>query len=313
MHIPKTKNSIATLSLVALMSCSNPSTTSKNFQKVAQDTVELTSKTYKLPFYTKILDVSSDFYMDLVYKNDLSSTKELIKTLEGGEQYAVTKNGQKYYQVYYGKADKMADKANLKKGLALKNLLTVGHGHSQRDFIELSGGQKLKEGGLITAKQADSLLNADLKAKEHIIDSLIQKPLQKHQRTAILSYLINVDYETLCKKDSTRKISESFFECINKGELGKAQSKFNIITAGGIEHLGLMQRRLIEMVIFGNGKIENDPNAQQSFSNLVKKINAKGSITDINYTLQILKNSGIPETKIKNLKNKMLTILHPQN
>jgi GH24 family phage-related lysozyme (muramidase) len=271
------------------------------------------SQKYDEPFLTQISDFVSSKWIALFHDEKIKSAQGLIKTFEAGDVFSKKIHGEKHYQVYYGEADKLADETLSKQEhKVVQPLLTVGHGHTQRGFVEI-GGRKLKEGDFITENQADSLLKSDLDKKSYILKSFTEKPIAQHEKDAMLSYMFNVDWQTLAKSDSTRKVKESFFECFNKNKKGLVQSKFNIVSAGGVEHSGLIQRRLVEMSIFGNGEIYKDADAQQTFISLVKKLNDKKGIKGINQVIQTLKNYGIAEVKAKKLKAQMLAILHPQN
>lgn len=319
MRIPNIKNGLKTLGLATLVTLAHCDMPKKTMSKtMSKDCIEFATKApaIKLPaenLLSKVLDLNAIIFGKYIDTTDISSAKNLIKDFEGSEQFAMKSKGKKYYQVYYGKADEMADKANRKRGMDVKNLLTVGHGHSQREFIELSGGKKLKIGNLITSNQADSLLDVDLKGKQDTLQMCLRRKISNNEKDAILSYMFNVDWKTLVKSDSTRKISQSFFECLNQGEKGKVQSKFNIIDAGGIVQPGLIQRRLTEMIIFGNGEIYKDTLAQENFATLLKKLPKQSSENYINNISKTLKNYGIDEKKITNLRKEMTTILHPQN
>lgn len=270
------------------------------------------SQKYDEPFFTKIADALSTKWLSTFRDKKISSYEDLIKTFEAGDDHSRKIKNQKYYRVYYGKADKIADKNLRKSGNKVLDLLTVGHGHTQRGSISI-GDKLLKEGDYISEYQADSLLRVDVDKKDKILSSFVKNSLKKHEKDAILSYMYNVDWRTLAKSDSTRMVQESFFECFNKGEKGLVQSKFNVISAGGVEQAGLAQRRLIEMLIFGNGKVYEEKEAQQTFKLLVKKINDKKGVKGINQVVQTLKNYGIESAKTNKLKAQMLAVVHPED
>lgn len=183
--------------------------------------------------------------------------KNFIKNFEAGDRH---RDEDGCYVVYYGKADKEADLKNKKK----EPLLTVGHGHSRRGTITV-GHRELKEGDKITSYQADKLFDQDIKAVEDKLKDndgcSLKKTLTQNQNDAIISYGFNTGVEKFCISDDKRDIPESIIECLNKGEFGKAQSKFNIITVGGEMRAGLAKRRIVEMVIFGDGKIYKEAEA----------------------------------------------------
>jgi len=270
------------------------------------------SQKYDEPFFTKITDVLSTKWLATFRNKKISSSEDLIKTFEAVDEHSRKIKNKKYYRVYYGKADKIADKNLRRSGQNVLDLLTVGHGHTQRGSISL-GDKLLKEGDYISEYQADSLLSVDLGKKDKILSSFVKNSMKKHEKDAILSYMYNVDWRTLTKSDSTRLVQDSFFECFNKGEKGLVQSKFNVISAGGVEQAGLAQRRLIELLIFGNGQVYEEKQSQQTFKSLVKKINDKKGVKGINQVVQTLKNYGIDPIKTSKLKAQMLAVVHPEN
>lgn len=234
-----------------------------------------------------------------VFELKFTPAHRLIESFENGNRHSTTIYGKKFYEVYYGKADKIADKIrNVKDDI----LLTVGHGHSQRKAVDLANGQA-KLGDYVSKNLADSLFVEDVSAVKKVLDNNIKVKLKPHQEKAILSYGFNADVETFAKSDSTRVIKESLFECINNGQLGKAQSKFNIITAGGVEQAGLIKRRLVEMIIFGDGQIYESKYSQAAFKKLVKKLYEKDQ-SGFDEVSKKLEEQSISPKKLEALKAK---------
>lgn len=226
--------------------------------KISTDSVSQNSLTSTFSF-PKINNLKNVDVLNLNEKPAVVSSKmkNFIKNLEAGDRHS-DENGN--YIVYYGKADKEADLKNKKK----EPLLTVGHGHSGRGTITV-GHRELKEGDKISSYQADKLFEQDIKAIEDKLKDnegcSLTRALTRNQNDAIISYGFNTGVEKFCISDDKRDIPESMIECLNKGELGKAQAKFNIITVGGKAKAGLAKRRIVEMIIFGNGKIYKEAEA----------------------------------------------------
>ncbi len=204
----------------------------------------------------------------VISKSDISKYKvvpdtllEKLKTLPDTVEL--------YYQVYKGKADELIQKKLNKKN----NLLTVAHGTTGRDFIELAGGKKAYEGDFILQKTADSLFNVGLIQKDSILRANISdasyNSLKTNEKDAILSYLYNVSEKLLIKHNPKREIPESFFECLSNGEKGKVQAKFNVMPSHEGAACGLAKRNLVQFLIYGNGEVLNDKFAQKTARNLL--------------------------------------------
>lgn len=183
-----------------------------------------------------------------------------------------------FFRVYEGNADKAIQQALNKDG----KLLTVAHGTTGRDKIRLAGGKEIKEGDYVSGYVADSLFNRSILREDSSLRSNTKRDvysdLKRYQKDAILSYMYNICDTILKKRNPKRPIPESFFECLNKNMLGKVQSKFNIRPSAKEAECGLMKRNLIQMIIFGNGKIYNDIDAQKTFYNslsILKKHKSK--------------------------------------
>ncbi len=224
-----------------------------------------------------------------------SKMKSYIISEEGGENH-MNKDGM--YVVYRGKADKKADEIKNEN----EPLLTVAHGHTGRGKITV-GHRDLKEGDVISQYQAQKLLDDDIDAiKKQLTDRggcKLEKKLTQNQTDAVLSYAMNAGVEKLCESDEKRDIPESMVSCLNKGEFGKAQAKFNIITAGGQLQAGLAKRRIVEMVIFGNGKIL--PEAAETFKNNKNGLSGYKKLWHIHKINKALKNYGIDDNDRKKI------------
>lgn len=241
--------------------------------------------------FSKTPDLKNTDYFTYGSKPAILSGKmeRYIKKQEAGERHTAP-DGR--FIVYYGKADKDADALNKEK----EPLLTVGHGHSQRGAITV-GHRDLKEGDLVSHDQANKLFNDDVNKIQKKLanneDCTLSRKLTQNQSDAIISYGFNVGVDKFCVSDEKRDIPESMMQCLNKGEFGKAQSKFNIITAGGKVRAGLAKRRIVEMVIFGNGKIAKE--AEETFANNKNALSGFKKLKHIYDINKDLKNYGIDD------------------
>lgn len=195
-----------------------------------------------------------------------------------------------YYKVYCGKADKAIQKAIGKK----QNLVTVGAGITGRDSIALAGGQKAEAGEYISQYVADSLFNSAINQKDSILKANITpetyENLKQHEKDAILTYLYNVNESLLKTHNPKRAIPESFFECLDQGKLAEVQSKFNVIPSSDTAKTGLTKRNLIEMLVFGNGKIYDNKYSIKTFEDALsvikKRLDSQKIIKEILSTLR---------------------------
>lgn len=227
------------------------------------------------------------------------SAQKLITYFENGDMHSAMIDGKKHFQVYYGGADKAADEAANRVDITL----TVGHGRSGRGAIKLANGQKVGLGDYISENTADSLFADDISKINHFYNKHLKVKLKPYQESALLSYGYNLNVMVFAKNNPAREIPESMFECLNKNQLGKAQAKFDVIKSGSIEYTALMKRRLVEMIIFGNGEILNDRHAQKTFQTILKKLH-KREPEGFKEVLQILKDSKLPSSKIEALRIK---------
>ena len=256
----------------------------------------------KIGTYTKALGLSlavglsscsRDIHVkpDIVFNKADSTSLQLISMLERGDKHAVMlakppkgrqvlsideisnyipndSIGELFYQVYVGKADKAIGKA---KGRT-KDIVTVGQGISATDHITLAGGIQAKKGDYISSHSTDSITNLVILRNDYIIKDCIGEStyskLQQHEKDAILAYLHNVDPKILKKAPS----GKSFFEYLSEGNKGMVQSKFNISPSSDVAAAGLAKRNLIQLLIFGDGKVYRNKEAQENFKKQVNII-----------------------------------------
>lgn len=254
------------------------------------------------------------------------STKKLIFMLERGDKHAirltgVPKNtkvlksediykylpsqekGDLYYRVYAGKADKAIRSANGEEG----TLLTVGSGYTGLNCINLSNAQKAYEGDYISESLADSLTNVAINQKDSILranipDSAYNK-LQKYEKDAIIAYLYNVK-ESLLQKAPKGK---SFYENLSEGNMGVVQSKFNVMPSSDVAKAGLAKRNLIQLLIFGNGKVYSDKISKDNFEKQISivKGHRRGNkiLEDV---INIVQKYGVDSLNLSKSKEMML-------
>ncbi len=111
---------------------------------------------------------------------------------------------------------------------------TIGYGHT---------GSDVYQGLTITQKQAEDLLTSDLIKFEGIIQSLVRVPLNKNQKTALVSFVFNVGDRAF--KRST------LLRLLNLGEYRAAASEFRKWDKVDREpNHGLALRRVAEADLF---------------------------------------------------------------
>lgn len=256
----------------------------------------------------------------------MASTKKIISMLERGDRESAllvnvpkgtnvikandVKNyspndsiGERFYEVYVGKADKAIRKAQKKKG----DLVTVGQGITGLEYIKLAGGIKVYKGDYISSHTADSLLNEAIHEKDSILKANIPDSayisLKQFQKDAIISYLYNVS-EKILKKAPKGK---SFFQYLAEKNYGMVQSKFNICPSSKKAEAGLAKRNLINLLIFGNGKVLDNKAAQDNFEKQVKKVkrhkNGKKLLEEV---IDIVKKYNVDSLNLEETKQKML-------
>lgn len=208
-----------------------------------------------------------------------------------------------YYQVYKGKADKLIQSKLKNKD----NLLTVGHGTTGRDYIQLADGSRAFEGDFILQKTADSIFNVTLNRKDSIlkanIDSTSYDSLKKNEKDAVLSYLYNVSEKLLSKTDSKRDIPESFFECLSKGEKAKVQSKFNVVPSHEAAACGLAKRNLVQFLVYGDGAVLDEKYARKTANKLLDVFkNRSDSCKLLKEIFDMAEAYGVDSTKLTKTK-----------
>ena len=263
--------------------------------------------------------------VEQVIKEAPSKTISLIALLERGDRHAVKlakapenkrvihldeiKNylpndsvGELFYQVYVGKADKAIRKATNKKG----DLVTVGQGVTGYQKIKLAGGISAKEGDYISAHSVDSLTNLAINEKINIIQSAIgdsvYNNLKPNEKDAVIAYLYNVQPEILL----TSSTGKSFFEYLAEGNMGMVQSKFNVKPSSKVAEVGLAKRNLVQMLIFGDGKVYPNKESVNNFKkqmNIVKK-HKKGQ-EFLAEVIDIVEKYGVNSDNLAKTKNMM--------
>lgn len=211
-----------------------------------------------------------------------------------------------YYQVFIGKADKAIQKAKGNK----QNLVTVGNGITGRDSITIANKVKAGEGDYISQYTADSLFNDAILKKDSILRANITpetyKKLKPYERDAILTYLYNVDENLLKARNPKRSVPESFFECLNQGKLAEAQSKFNVIPSAKEAEIGLAKRNIIQMLVFGNGKIYDNKFSIKTFENALSIIKERFDSKRItNSIIDILREYKVDEKNLCETEEKI--------
>lgn len=211
-----------------------------------------------------------------------------------------------YYQVFIGKADKAIQKAKGNK----QNLVTVGNGITGRDSITIANKIKAGEGDYISQYTADSLFNNAIIKKDSILRANITpetyKKLKQYEKDAIVTYLYNVDESLLKTQNPNRPITESFFECLNQGKLAEAQSKFNITPSAEEAKVGLTKRNLIQMLVFGNGKIYDNKYSIKTFEDALSVIKKRQDTSRlIKEIITILKEYKVDEKNLCETEEKI--------
>ena len=243
-------------------------------------------------------DRHSAKFIDVPYNTRILTSKD-------AKNYCESDSGKVFYKVYIGKADRAIRKARKKKG----DLVTVGQGITGLNSIKLAGGQKVYEGDFISSSVADSLLTESIHEKDSILRANIAesayKKLKQNEKDAVLSYLYNVN-ECILKKAPKGK---SFFQYLKEGNLSMVQSKFNICPSAKSAEAGLSKRNLINLIIFGNGKIYEDKATQNNFIKQVKKISKhKNGESLLNEVIEIVQKYGVDSLNLAETKEKIFKI-----
>ena len=269
-NISRYKKVIGLSALIGLSSCScknnNPvSTVKKKIVTVEKPkTKKLISLFERGDWHTiKLLGVPKD--------TKVIHSREIKKYVEDNTK------GEIFYQVYAGKADKAIRKANNKKGI----LVTVGEGIARKNCVTLANGQKAYDGDCISKKMADSLYNDAISEKDSILKSRIAvstySKLQNHERDAVLSYLYNAGPKPLSKNTH----GKSFFQYLSENNKGMVQAKFNIEASAECAQAGLAKRNLVNMIVYGDGKIYNHKKAKKNFKRQIEIISGNKNCKSI--------------------------------
>lgn len=110
---------------------------------------------------------------------------------------------------------------------------TIGYGHIKT----------AKPGMVITEKQAEDLLRADLKEAEQAVNKFVQVPLNSNQFSALVSFVFNLGAGNFKSSTLLREL--------NKGNYIGASVQFERwVYAGGKILNGLIRRRKAESKLF---------------------------------------------------------------
>ncbi len=236
-------------------------------------------------------------YISKKTKKDIISVNEISKYVPNDSV------GELFYQVYVGNADKAIRKANNKKG----KLVTVGNGITGKGYIELAGNRKAYEGDYISAHSVDSLTKRAIDTRQDIIKknvtSKTYETLKEYEKDAVLSYLYNVGEKLMKDKVDGKK---SMFEYLANHEKSKTQAQFRVFSSSPNAQTGLAKRNLIQMIIFGNGKIYNHPDAQKNFKKQLSIIKRhENSENLVNEIIDVVEKYGVDAKKFKRTKEQM--------
>jgi len=112
-------------------------------------------------------------------------------------------------------------------------VLTVCDGHTGPDIVSNK---------TYSDRECDSLLHADLKPVQAVVDSLVMVPLSDYQRAALYSFAYNTGTETFSRS--------SLLKRLNAGDKAGACNELRRwIFAGGRRWKGLMKRRETERAL----------------------------------------------------------------
>ena len=127
-------------------------------------------------------------------------------------------------------------------------VMVIGSGHTLSEK-ELASGKLVIDGKEVdytvglTSKQARDLLDQDLEPIRRAVDELVNVPINKNQRDALVSFAFNVGLGTL--KES------ALLKALNDGNYTAVPAEFMKWTrAGGMELPGMLQRRKEEVELW---------------------------------------------------------------
>lgn len=241
-----------------------------------------------------------DFHSTYISKK---SNKDIIGVDEISKYVPNDSVGELFYQVYVGSADKAIRKANNKKG----KLVTVGHGITGKEYIELAGNRKAYEGDYISAHSVDSLTKNAIDVRQDIVKKNVTpktySSLKSYEKDAVVSYLYNVGEKLMKDKVDGKK---SMFEYLANNEKSKTQAQFRVFSSSPNAQTGLAKRNLIQMIIFGNGKIYNHSDAQKNFKkqlSIIKKHENSEALVD--EIIDVVEKYGVDAKKFEKTKAQM--------
>jgi lysozyme len=122
---------------------------------------------------------------------------------------------------------------------------TIGHGHTG----------DVKAGDVITAHQAEAILDVDLDTNERIVSQSVKVPLTENQFSALVSFVFNVGPGVPGKKDGFVFLKSgkpsSMLRKLNAADYGGAAAEFlSWKYAAGRVLPGLVKRRAAERELF---------------------------------------------------------------
>ncbi|WP_336276960.1 lysozyme [Bartonella sp. CB178] len=127
---------------------------------------------------------------------------------------------------------------------------TIGYGHTSQ-----AGKPFVQEGMRLTERQAENLLQKDLKQFENTVEQAVAVPLTDEQFAALVSFCYNVGMKAFCNSTLLKKLNEGDYESVPI-ELQKW-------TRAGKKRLqGLVYRRAAEAGLWTKGAYVS-PNYQE--------------------------------------------------
>ncbi|MGL6025207.1 MAG: lysozyme [Cetobacterium sp.] len=137
----------------------------------------------------------------------------------------MSQNGYKLIKKYEG--------LKLKAYLCPAKVWTIGYGTTKG----------VKEGMIITEKEADSLLEKDVKFFQSKVKNLVKVGLNQNQFDALISFAYNVGHGALEKSTLLKKLNASNY-------VGASSEFLKWTKANGKTLVGLQRRRAEEMDLF---------------------------------------------------------------
>ncbi len=128
---------------------------------------------------------------------------------------------------------------------------TIGYGHT---------GADVEPGMRISERDADALLQRDLKPRENSVDSLTKVDLNQNEFDALVSFIYNVGADAYRGSTARRRLNRN-----DRMGAADALTWWNKATVGGVlrEVAGLTRRRAAERAVFltpSNPPIVREPN-----------------------------------------------------